>query len=197
MEFTKLNNGIEMPLLGFGVYQIAPEDCERCVTDALKVGYRLIDTAAAYMNEKAVGEAIRNSDIPRKELFITTKLWIQDAGYESAKRAFHRSLERLGLDYLDLYLIHKPLGDYYGAWRALEELYEDGKIRAIGVCNFFPDRLVDLIQHNRIVPAVNHLLRTACRLCKHCTFQCRCHKIFLGRVHFYDFRTSGSSTCNV
>ena len=115
MEFTKLNNGVEMPLLGFGVYQIAPEDCERCVTDALKVGYRLIDTAAAYMNEKAVGEAIRNSDIPRKELFITTKLWIQDTGYDSAKRAFYGSLERLGLDYLDLYLIHKPLGDYYGA----------------------------------------------------------------------------------
>ena len=157
MEFTKLNNGVEMPLLGFGVYQIAPEDCERCVTDALKVGYRLIDTAAAYMNEKAVGEAIRNSDIPRKELFITTKLWIQDAGYDSAKRAFYGSLERLGLDYLDLYLIHKPLGDYYGAWRALEELYEDGKIRAIGVCNFFPDRLVDLVQHNRMVPAVNQI----------------------------------------
>ena len=157
MEFVKLNNGVEMPLLGFGVYQIAPEHCGQCVLDAIDTGYRLIDTAAAYMNEQAVGEAIRRSGVDRGELFVTTKLWIQDAGYDSAKRAFHRSLARLRLEYLDLYLVHKPLGDYYGAWRALEELYREGLVRAIGVCNFAPDRLVDLIHHNHIAPAVNQI----------------------------------------
>lgn len=157
MEFIKLNNGIDMPLLGFGVYQIAPENCEQCVLDAIETGYRLIDTAAAYMNEQAVGAAIRRSRVARGELFVTTKLWIQDAGYDGTKRAFYRSLDRLGLEYLDLYLVHKPLGDYYGAWRALEELYKEGVIRAIGVCNFSPDRLVDLIHHNEIVPMINQI----------------------------------------
>lgn len=157
METVMLNNGFEMPLLGFGVYQIAPQDCERCVSDALEAGYRLIDTAAAYMNEEAVGAAIRRSAVPRADLFVTTKLWVQDAGYERAKRAFERSLSRLGLEYLDLYLIHKPLGDYYGAWRALEEFYREGRIRAIGVCNFFADRLVDLVCNNEVVPAVNQI----------------------------------------
>lgn len=157
MEFVKLNNGIDMPSLGFGVYQIAPENCQQCVSDAIETGYRLIDTAAAYMNEQAVGDAIRHSGVARQDLFVTTKLWIQDAGCDKAKRAFYRSLDRLGLEYLDLYLIHKPLGDYYGAWRALEELHKEGLIRAIGVCNFSPDRLVDLIHHNEIVPMVNQI----------------------------------------
>lgn len=157
MEFVKLNNGIDMPLLGFGVYQIAPENCAQCVSDAIETGYRLIDTAAAYQNEQAVGAAIRRSGVALEELFVTTKLWIQDAGYDSAKRAFYRSLNRLGLEYLDLYLIHKPLGDYYGAWRALEELYHEGVVRAIGVCNFSADRLVDLIYHNEVVPMVNQI----------------------------------------
>lgn len=157
MEFVKLNNGIDMPSLGFGVYQIAPENCQQCVSDAIETGYRLIDTAAAYMNEQAVGAAIRHSGVARQDLFVTTKLWIQDAGYDKAKRAFYRSLDRLGLEYLDLYLIHKPLGDYYGAWRALEELHKEGLIRAIGVCNFSPDRLVDLIHHNEIVHMVNQI----------------------------------------
>lgn len=157
MEFVRLNNGVDMPLLGFGVYQIAPEKCEQCVLDAIGTGYRLIDTAAAYMNEQAVGKAVKHSGVTREELFVTTKLWIQDAGYDGAKRAFYRSLDRLGMDYLDLYLIHKPLGDYYGAWRALEELYKEGLVRAIGVCNFSPDRLVDLICHNEFVPAVNQI----------------------------------------
>lgn len=157
MEYVKLNNGVDMPLLGFGVYQIAPEICEQCVLDAIETGYRLIDTAAAYMNEQAVGAAIRSSSVARGELFVTTKLWVQDAGYDGTKRAFYRSLDRLGLEYLDLYLVHKPLGDYYGAWRALEELYKEGLIRAIGVCNFSPDRLVDLIHHNEIVPMVNQI----------------------------------------
>lgn len=157
MEFVKLNNGVNMPLLGFGVYQIAPENCEQCVLDAIETGYRLIDTAATYMNEQAVGTAIRRSSVARGELFVTTKLWIQDAGYDETKRAFYRSLDRLGVEYLDLYLIHKPLGDYYGAWRALEELYKEGLIRAIGVCNFSPDRLVDLIHHNEIVPMINQI----------------------------------------
>lgn len=158
MQNVTLNNGVEMPILGFGVYQIEDAQvCEQSVYDALIAGYRLIDTAAAYLNEEAVGRAIKKSGIPREELFITTKLWIQDAGYESAKKAFYKSLKRLGLDYLDLYLIHQPFNDYYGAWRAMEELQKDGKIRAIGVCNFMPDRLVDLISHNEIVPAVNQV----------------------------------------
>ena len=157
METKILNNGVEMPVLGFGVYQVDEAICERCVSEALAAGYRSIDTEAAYMNERAVGRAVRRSGIPRGELFITTKLWVQDAGYESAKRAFAASLERLQLDYLDLYLIHQPFGDVYGAWRAMEELYREGKVRAIGVSNFQPDRLVDLILHNEVVPAVNQV----------------------------------------
>ncbi len=155
---VKLNNGVEMPMLGFGVYQIPDAaECERAVSDALAAGYRLIDTAAAYENEEAVGRAIRRSGVPRQELFVTTKLWVQDAGYEQAKAAFDRSLRKLGLDLLDLYLIHQPYGDVYGAWRAMEELHRDGRIRAIGVSNFLPDRLVDLIVHNQVVPAVNQV----------------------------------------
>lgn len=147
-----------MPILGFGVYQIpdAPE-CEQSVYEAIRVGYRLIDTAAAYMNEEAVGKAIKRRGVPREELFITTKLWIQDAGYENAKKAFEKSLKKLQLDYLDLYLIHQPFGDVYGSWRAMEELYGDGRIKAIGVSNFYPDRIMDLIVHNKVVPAVNQI----------------------------------------
>jgi 2,5-diketo-D-gluconate reductase A len=153
-----LNNGVEMPILGFGVYQINDlEECERSVYDALSTGYRLIDTAAAYQNEEAVGRAIKQSGVPREELFITTKLWIQDAGFESTKEAFGRSLKRLGLDYLDLYLIHQPYGDVYGSWRAMEELYQEGRTRGIGVSNFQPDRVMDLILHNEVVPAVNQI----------------------------------------
>ena len=155
MEHRILNNGVEMPVLGFGVYQVEETVCEQCVCDAIAAGYRSIDTASAYLNERAVGRAIRRSGVPREELFITTKLWVQDAGYESAKRAFAKSLERLQLDYLDLYLIHQPFGDVYGSWRAMEELYREGAVRAIGVSNFQPDRLVDLILHNEVVPAVN------------------------------------------
>ena len=146
-----------MPVLGFGVFQVPPEDTERVVADALAAGYRSLDTAAAYRNEEAVGRAIATSRIPRDELFVTTKLWIQDAGEEPAKHAFNLSFERLGLDYLDLYLIHQPFGDYYGAWRAMQQLQHDGLIRAIGVANFYPDRLVDLIEHNEIKPAVNQI----------------------------------------
>ena len=153
-----LNNGLKMPLLGFGVFQVNDlEVCERGVFDAISTGYRLIDTAAAYLNEEAVGKAIKRSGVAREELFVTTKLWIQDAGYESAKKAFDRSLRRLGLDYLDLYLIHQPFGDVYGAWRAMEELYREGRTRAIGVSNFQPDRLMDLMIHNEVVPAVNQI----------------------------------------
>lgn len=157
MKTIKLNNGVEMPILGFGVYQIEPEDTEEIVLEALKIGYRSIDTAAAYYNEEAVGRAIKRSGISRKELFITTKLWISDAGYDSAKIAFSESLEKLNLDYLDLYLIHQPYNDVYGAWRAMEQLYKENKIRAIGVSNFQPDRLMDLIIHNEIIPAVNQV----------------------------------------
>jgi len=157
MKKVKLNNGVEMPVLGFGVYQVEPDETENVVFDALQVGYRSIDTAAAYMNEEAVGRALKRSGIAREELFITTKLWIQDAGYENAKKAFDRSLKKLQLDYLDLYLIHQPFGDIYGSWKAMEELYKEGRIRAIGVSNFFPDRIMDLILHNEIVPAVNQI----------------------------------------
>ena len=157
MEHRILNNGVEMPVLGFGVYQVGETVCEQCVRDAIAAGYRSIDTASAYLNERAVGRAIRRSGVPREELFITTKLWVQDAGYESTKRAFAKSLERLQLDYLDLYLIHQPFGDVYGSWRAMEELYREGAVRAIGVSNFQPDRLVDLILHNEVVPAVNQV----------------------------------------
>ncbi len=158
MKNVTLNNGIEMPILGFGVFQVSDEkECEQCVYDVIIAGYRSIDTAAAYLNEKAVGRGIKRSGIPRKDLFITTKLWIQDAGYENAKIAFEKSLKNLQLDYLDLYLVHWPFGDYYGSWRAMEELYKAGKIRAIGVSNFASDRLVDLILNNEIVPAVNQV----------------------------------------
>lgn len=158
MQMVCLNNGVQMPLEGFGVFQVPnAAECEQVVSDALKVGYRLIDTAAAYMNEEAVGNAIRTSGIPRKDLFITTKLWIQDVDYESAKKAFETSLNKLGLEYLDLYLIHQPFHDYYGAWRAMEELYKEGRIRAIGVSNFYPDRLVDLCMNAEIIPAVNQV----------------------------------------
>lgn len=157
MKTVKLNNGVEMPILGFGVYQIEPNETENVVLDALQVGYRSIDTASAYMNEEAVGKAIKRSDIAREDLFITTKLWIQDAGYENAKRAFEKSLKKLQLDYLDLYLIHQPFGDVYGAWRAMEELYKEGKTRAIGVSNFQPDRLMDLIIHNTVIPTINQV----------------------------------------
>ncbi|MCK6627660.1 MAG: aldo/keto reductase [Anaerolineae bacterium] len=158
MQKVILNNGVEMPILGFGVFQITDaEECERSVYEAIRTGYRLIDTAAAYGNEEAVGKAIKRSGVARAELFVTTKLWIQDAGYESAKKAFERSLKRLQLDYLDLYLIHQPFGDVYCSWRAMEELYRDGRIRAIGVSNFQPDRLMDLIVHNQVVPAVNQI----------------------------------------
>ena len=158
METVKLNNGVKMPILGFGVYQIDnASSCEKAVLNAFETGYRLIDTAAAYLNEEAVGRAISKSLLPREEIFITTKLWIQDSGYDSAKKAFERSIKRLGVDYLDLYLIHQPYGDVYGSWRAMEELYQEGRVRAIGVSNFQPDRLVDLILHNKIVPAVNQI----------------------------------------
>ena len=158
MEYVTLNNGVKMPMEGFGVFQV-PEAavCEQAVSDALAVGYRLIDTAAAYFNEEAVGAAIQKSGIAREELFLTTKLWIQDAGYESAKRAFQVSLDKLGTDYIDLYLIHQPMNDYYGAWRAMEEMYEEGRIRAIGVCNFYPDRLTDLCLNAKVIPAVNQV----------------------------------------
>jgi 2,5-diketo-D-gluconate reductase A len=153
-----LNNGAEMPLLGFGVFQISDADeCERSVYEAIRTGYRLIDTAAAYGNEEAVGNAIKRAGVPREELFVTTKLWIEDAGDERTKQAFERSLQRLQLEYLDLYLIHQPFGDVYGAWRAMEELYQEGRVRAIGVSNFQPDRLMDLMVHNDVVPAVNQI----------------------------------------
>lgn len=158
MQIVTLNNGVEMPRLGFGVFQVAdPAECERSVLEALRVGYRLIDTAASYMNEAAVGAALKASGLPREELFITTKLWVQDASYEGAKRAFETSMTKLGLEYLDLYLIHQPYGDVHGAWRAMEELYREGRVRAIGVSNFHPDRLIDLIVHNSVVPAVNQV----------------------------------------
>lgn len=158
MQKVILNNGVEMPILGFGVFQITDQmECEQSVYDAIMAGYRLIDTAASYLNEEAVGKAIKRSGVARNELFITTKLWVQDTGYESTKRAFEKSLKRLQLDYLDLYLIHQPYGDVYGSWRAMEELYREGKVRAIGVSNFQPDRLIDLMIHNEVVPAVNQV----------------------------------------
>ncbi len=158
MQTVKLNNGVEIPILGFGVFQITdPAECERSVIEAIESGYRHIDTAASYQNEEAVGRAIRQSGLPRAELFITTKLWIQRDGYGGALKAFERSLNRLQLEYVDLYLIHQPYGDVYGEWRAMEELYRQGKIRAIGVSNFHPDRMMDLIIHNEVTPAVNQI----------------------------------------
>ncbi|WP_375102953.1 aldo/keto reductase [Paenibacillus sp. RS8] len=158
MQTVTLNNGVEMPILGFGVYQMNDaRECEESVYEAIMAGYRLIDTAAAYQNEEAVGRAIKRSDVPREEIFITTKLWIQDAGYENTKKAFAKSLDRLQMDYVDLYLIHQPFGDVYGSWRAMEELYREGKIKAIGVSNFQMDRLIDLIAHNEITPAINQI----------------------------------------
>ena len=158
IPMVTLNNGVEMPTLGFGVFQVPdPAECERSVRDAIDVGYRLLDTAASYGNEEAVGAAIRNHGIDRSELFVTTKLWIEDASYEGAKAAFERSLNKLQLDHLDLFLIHQPFGDVYGAWRAMEELYKAGRIRAIGVSNFYPDRLVDFLLHNEVTPAVNQI----------------------------------------
>ena len=158
MEYTVLNNGVRMPLEGFGVFQVSDlAQCEQAVIDAIASGYRLIDTAAAYMNEEAVGAAIRKSDVPREELFITSKLWVQDATYEGAKQAIDTSLAKLGLDYLDLYLIHQPMKDYLGAYRAMEEAYREGKLRAIGVCNFYPNRLCDFCESIEIIPAVNQV----------------------------------------
>lgn len=158
MEYVTLNNGVGMPVLGFGTYQIKdPAVCEQAVRDAIDVGYRMIDTAASYGNEEAVGRAIQSCGVPRDRLFITTKLWISDASYQGAMRGFEASMQRLGLDYLDLYLIHQPLGDYYGAWRAMTELCRAGRIRAIGVCSFYPDRLADLIAFNEMPPAVNQV----------------------------------------
>lgn len=158
MQTVKLNNGAEIPILGFGVFQITdPAECERSVVDAIQTGYRHIDTAASYMNEAAVGRGIKQSGVAREKLFITTKLWIQRDGYEGTLKAFERSLKRLQLEYIDLYLIHQPFGDVYGEWRAMEELYGQGKVRAIGVSNFLPDRIMDLMVHNKITPAVNQI----------------------------------------
>ena len=158
MDYVTLYNGVTMPQLGFGTYQIKdPAECEQAVRDAIDAGYRLIDTAASYGNEQAVGKALRECGIPREELFVTTKLWISDTSYEGAKRGFTASMERLGLDYLDLYLIHQPMNDYNGAWRAMTELYRDGRIRAIGVCSFYSARLADLIAFNEVIPAVNQV----------------------------------------
>ena len=158
MEYAVLNNGVKMPMEGFGVFQVPDQaECERAVLDAIASGYRLIDTAAAYMNEEAVGKAIAKCGVPREELFITTKLWVQDSSYEAAKRAIQTSLDKLGLDYLDLYLLHQPMGDYIGAYRAMEEAYKEGKLKAIGVCNFYPARLADLCETVEVTPAVNQV----------------------------------------
>lgn len=158
MKTVLLRNQIQIPMLGFGVFQITePDRCEKAVAQALNAGYRLIDTAACYGNERAVGQAVADSGIPREEIFLVSKVWIQDAGYEQTKQSFYKTLSNLQTDYLDLYLIHMPYGDYHGSWRAMEELYEEGRIRAIGVCNFLPDRLTDLILTHRITPMVNQI----------------------------------------
>jgi 2,5-diketo-D-gluconate reductase A len=158
MQTVKLNNGVEIPILGFGVFQITdPAECERCVVDAIQTGYSHIDTAASYQNEEAVGRGVKQSGVAREKLFITTKLWIQRDGYEGTLKAFENALKRLQLDYIDLYLIHQPFGDVYGEWRAMEELYQQGKVRAIGVSNFYPDRIMDLMIHNKTTPAINQI----------------------------------------
>ncbi|MGN0542087.1 MAG: aldo/keto reductase [Acutalibacteraceae bacterium] len=157
MEYTVLSNGVKMPMLGYGVYQITKDECERCVLDALKVGYRSIDTAQSYFNEEEVGNAIRKSEIPRDEIFLTTKVWVEHYGYEECKKSVEASMEKLKTDYIDLMLLHQPFGDYYGAWRALEELYESGRLRAIGISNFYPDRMVDIASFSRIRPMVNQI----------------------------------------
>ena len=158
MQYRTLSNGVELPMIGYGTFQIKDAaQCENCVSEALETGYRLFDTAASYENEAAIGMALRSSGVPREELFITTKLWVQDAGYDGTLRAFDASLKRLGLDILDLYLIHQPFGDYYGAWRAMERLYHEGAVRAIGVSNFTPERLVDLCMNQEIKPMVNQI----------------------------------------
>ena len=157
MEYVKLSNGVQMPILGYGVYQVTKEECERCVLDALKAGYRSIDTAQSYFNEEEVGNAIVKSGIPREDIFITTKVWIEHYGYEECKKSVENSLKKLKTDYLDLCLLHQPFSDYYGAWRALEDLYKEGKIRAIGVSNFYPDRLIDIASFANIVPMVNQV----------------------------------------
>ena len=157
MEYVTLNNGLKMPVLGFGVFQIPKEETEKCVLDAIEVGYRLFDTAQSYGNERAVGNAIKASGLDRSEFFITTKLWISEQGYEKAKKSIEGSLERLQMDYVDLLLIHQPFGDYYGTYRAMEELYNEGKLKAIGVSNFYSDRLIDLIKFNKVVPMVNQV----------------------------------------
>ncbi len=157
MEYVTLNNGVQMPKLGYGVYQVSNEECERCVLDAVSAGYRSIDTAQSYGNEEAVGSAVEKCGVPRQQLFLTTKIWISNAGYENAKASIERSLKKLKTDYIDLLLIHQPFGDYYGAYRAMEEAYKDGKLRAIGVSNFYPDRLIDLCQFAEVTPAVNQV----------------------------------------
>lgn len=157
MDFTTLSNGVQMPMLGYGVYQVSQQECERCVLDALKTGYRSLDTAQSYCNEEQVGLAIKKSGIPRNEIFLTTKVWVEHYGYEAAKASVFRSMQNLQTDYLDLLLLHQPFGDYYGAWRALEDLYKEGYVRAIGVSNFYPDRLVDLASFARICPMVNQV----------------------------------------
>ena len=157
MEYTALSNGVKMPVLGYGVYQVSPAECERCVRDALTVGYRSLDTAQSYFNEEQVGAAMANSGVPRQEIFLTTKVWVEHYGYEAARASVLESMRRLRTDYLDLVLLHQPFSDYYGAWRALEDLYQEGKLRAIGVSNFYPDRLVDLASFARIRPMVNQV----------------------------------------
>lgn len=157
MEFVTLHNGVKMPQLGYGVYQVSKEECERCVLDALRVGYRHIDTAQSYFNEEEVGSAIAKSGVPREEIFITTKVWIEHYGYEQTKQSVYESMQKLKVDYIDLVLLHQPFGDYYGAWRALEDMYAEGKIRAIGISNFYPDRMIDLASFSRIKPMVNQV----------------------------------------
>lgn len=157
MDYVTLNNGVKMPQLGYGVYQVSKEECERCVLDALKVGYRHIDTAQSYFNEEEVGNAIEKSGVPRNEIFLTTKVWIEHYGYEQTKASVYESMQKLKVNYIDLVLLHQPFADYYGAWRALEDMYADGKIRAIGISNFYPDRMVDLESFSRIKPMVNQV----------------------------------------